>query len=245
MNFRIALLLLVLAAGQELTRAAEPLVVAGRQTKEIEGWTVLVSDELLQKEAAATKKALELLTAQLQEIKKVVPAAAVAKLQEVRLWISPEYPGVRPLAEYHPGAGWLREHGRDPAMVKSVEFTNVRIFERETRRMPNFALHELAHAYHDRVLPQGYGNADLKAAYERAKAGGIYDSVERRFGDGRTAQERAYAMTSPQEYFAECSEAYFSTNDFYPFSREQLTKHDPAMCELVERLWGATKPPPN
>ena len=30
--------------------------------------------------------------------------------------------------------------------MADVLFTNVRIFEEETRRMPNFALHELAHA---------------------------------------------------------------------------------------------------
>src|SRR5213594_4161688 len=90
--------------------------VAAHQTNSIEGWTVLVNERLHDK--AATAKALELLRAQLQEIVRVVPAAAVAKLREVTLWFSPEYPGVKPKAEYHPGAGWLRDHGRDPAMVK-------------------------------------------------------------------------------------------------------------------------------
>ena len=37
----------------------------------------------------------------------VVPAAAVEELRKVTLWFSPEYPGVKPKAEYHPGAGWL------------------------------------------------------------------------------------------------------------------------------------------
>src|SRR6185369_17546189 len=108
-------------------------------------------------------KALELLRGQLKEIVRGLPAPAVAKLREVTLWFSPEYPGVKPRAEYHPGAGWLRDHGRDPAMVKSVEFTDVRIFEAESRRMPNFTLHELAHAYHDRVLTDGFENAEIKA----------------------------------------------------------------------------------
>ena len=79
-------------------------------------------------------------------------------------------PGVPPRAEYHPGAGWLRANGRDAAMVKGVEFTNIRTFEAEARRMPNFALHELAHAYHDRVL--GFENPEIEAAYQRALAAG-------------------------------------------------------------------------
>ena len=64
--------------------------------------------------------------------------------------------------------------------------------------MPNFALHELAHAYHHRVLDKGYDNAEIKAAYKRAKTDGLYDRVEQRFGDGRSETVRAYAITNPQ-----------------------------------------------
>ena len=248
MKCRFLLVCLAVMAGFSSVFSADPPVdVAGRQTKMIDGWTVLISDGLLEKESAATERALDLLTAQLKEINQVVPATAVAKLHTVRLWISPEYPDVPPRAEYHPGAGWLRDNKRDPAMVKGVEFTNVRIFERETKRMPNFALHELAHAYHDQVL--GFDNAEVKAAFERAKASGTYDRVEQRFGDGRSEKVRAYAITNPQEYFAECSESFFTTNDFFPFTKDQLAQHDPEMLKLLERVWniGAVsevKPPP-
>ena len=242
----IALIVLVLLTGVNPVRSAEPSKVAGRQTKTIEGWTLLISDELFEKDKAATERALALLTVQLQEIVRVVPATAVAELRKVPLWFSPEYPGVQPRAEYHPGAGWLRDNKRDPAMAKAVEFTDIRDFERETKRMPNFTLHELAHAYHDRVLPKGFGNEEIKTAFENAKAKGLYDRVEQRFGDGRSANVRAYAMTNPMEYFAECSEAFFSTNDFFPFTREQLAKHDPEMFALLKTLWGepakATQP---
>lgn len=217
--------------------SAEPDAVAGRQAKSIEGWTVLVSDELLKKDQAATGRALELLAVQLREIASEVSASAVAELRKVRLWFSPEYPGVQPRAEYHPDAGWLRDNKRDTAMAKGVEFTDIRDFERETRRMPNFTLHELAHAYHDRVLPKGFGNGEIKAAFEKAKEKGLYDRVEQRFGDGRSANVRAYAMSNPMEYFAECSESYFSTNDFFPFTREQLKKHDPEVFALLTKLW--------
>jgi len=217
---------------------ADATAATNHQTNVIEGWTVLVNERLLADDNAATRKALKLLRVQLQEIVRVVPAPAVAKLREVTLWFSPEYPGVKPKAEYHPGAGWLREHGRDPAMAKGVEFTDVRNFEAETRRMPNFTLHELAHAYHDRVLPGGFNNAEIKAAFARAKASKSYDKVERWFGNGRSNTfERAYAMNSPQEYFAETTEAYFSRNDFFPFTRDELKRHDPEMEELLRRLW--------
>src|SRR4029079_19523260 len=118
-----------------------------------------------------------LLQKQLAEIVRAVPPNAVSKLREVPLWFSPSYPGVQPKAEYHPGEDWLREHGRDPAMVKGVEFTDVREFEKEMNRMPNFARHELAHAYHDRVMPEGFENEEIKTAFEKAKASRKYDRV--------------------------------------------------------------------
>lgn len=204
-------------------------------SRAIEGWTVSVNPQLEKEDPKLLATAIELLTKQLQEIVRVVPPDAVKRLREVTLYISPEYPGVPPRAEYHPGAGWLRENGRDPAMVKSVEFSNVRTFEAETRRMPNFALHELAHAYHDRVL--GNDHKEVRTAFERAKAGGKYDRVERQDSEGRKSLDRAYAMTSPQEYFAETTEAYFSKNDFQPYDRAELEAFDPAMHQLLEKLW--------
>ena len=50
--------------------------------------------------------------------------------------------------------------------------------------------------------------------------------------------DRAYALTNPFEYFAEDTEAYFTRNDFFPYTREELRQHDPAMFELLTRLWG-------
>lgn len=109
--------------------------------------------------------------------------------------------------------------------------------------MPNFALHELAHAYHDRFLPGGHDNPEIAAAYEKAKASGTYERVERQDSEGRRRIDRAYAMTNPAEYFAECTEAYFSRNDFYPFTKDELKKHDPGMYDLLGKLWGATPQP--
>ena len=236
----IAGILVVICFARIPSEAAAPITlmpVSEHQTTKIEGWTVNVSEELLANDQAATERALELLKRQLQEIVRVVPEVAVTELRKVPLWFSPEYPGVQPRAEYHPGAGWLKDNKRDPAMARGVEFTDVRNFERETRRMPNFTLHELAHAYHDRVLEDGFGNVRIRESFENAKKQGLYDKVEQRFGDGRSAQVKAYAMSNPMEYFAECTEAFFSTNDFFPFNREQLEKHDPEAVALLNDLW--------
>lgn len=216
--------------------ALSALCLPAPAAEQITGWTVHTNQQLLAEQGAATEHALAMLKAQLEEIVRVVPAPAVAELRKVPLWFSPEYPGIGPRAEYHPNAGWLRANQRNVAMTKGVEFTNVRIFDTEVKRMPVFVLHELAHAYHDRVL--GFDHPEVLAAYHHAKEAKLYDAVERRRTDGRpNSRERAYAITDHKEYFAETTEAFFGTNDFFPFNREQLAQHDPGMFKLLERLW--------
>lgn len=210
------------------------------ESRDIEGWKVHLSRRFKKDEQRQLDKAIDLLQVQLKEIIAVVPSSAVIKLREVPLWFSPEYPGIGPGAEYHPNGQWLKENGRDPCMEKGIEFSNVRIFEAETRRMPNFALHELAHAYHDRVF--GFDHKEIAASYQRAKASGSYDRVERQDSEGVKTLDRAYALTNPMEYFAETSEAFFSRNDFFPFNREELHAHDPQMEQLLDKLWNHTTP---
>ncbi|NBP24464.1 MAG: hypothetical protein EBU81_07930 [Proteobacteria bacterium] len=209
-----------------------------RVVRDVEGWNVRIDTRLWNEQRSETDKALELLAVQLREIIRVVPAPAVQHLRKITLWFTRTYPGQGGRAEYHPGAGWLRANGRDPAMVHGVEFTDIPDFESETRRMPNFTLHELAHAYHDRVLPDGFSNAEIAAAYNAAKASQRYERVQRHDAAGKTHWDRAYALTNPMEYFAECTEAFFSRNDFYPFNRTELQQHDPDMDALLVRLWG-------
>lgn len=236
----------VVAKDPQPTVPAASLSTPAWERREVEGWSIHLRPAWVEgTNAQVTAVALELLRQQLKEILRMVPAPALRELQRVPLYFSPEYPGWHPTAEYHPDAGWLRANGRDPAMAKGVEFTNIRQFPAELERMPNFTLHELAHAYHDRVLPQGFAHAEIKAAYARAKASGRYERVERRFGNGRAnAFERAYAMTDAMEYFAETSEAFFGRNDFFPFSRDELATHDPEMFALLGRLWGEVAEPP-
>ncbi|MEY4567376.1 MAG: hypothetical protein RLY14_2346 [Planctomycetota bacterium] len=210
------------------------------ESREIEGWKVYLSRRFEKDEKGQLDKSMDLLELQLKEIIAVVPSSAVTKLREVPLWFSPEYPGIGPRAEYHPNGQWLKENGRDICMEKGIEFTNVRIFEAEMRRMPNFALHELAHAYHDRIY--GFDHKEIAASYERAKASGSYNRVERQDSEGVKTLDRAYALTNPMEYFAETSEAFFSRNDFFPFNREELHAHDPQMEQLLDKLWNFKSP---
>ncbi len=240
----LCLALLTLPAASLKAAPTEAASAFPRETRTVVGWQVHIRKELLEADRELTERALTGLTEMLHEIVRVVPAPAVVELRKVPLYFSPAYATSRSGAEFHPDAQWLQKNGRDPAMARAVEFSGVRDFEAEMKRMPNFALHELAHAYHFRVLRGGFAHPDLMAAYQRAKAAGQYERVERTHGERKpNSFERAYAMTTAMEYFAEATEAYFTRNDFFPFTRPELQQHDPEMAALVARLWGVTPSP--
>ncbi len=214
---------------------ADESKVAGHETMEVAGWTVHVSAPLRAADPAAMDEALRLLERQLREVARIIPAGPLADLRKVRIWMSPQPAGFRPTGEYHPDAGWLRNNERDPAMAKAIQFTNIPQFAAETQRMPAMVLHELAHAYHDRVL--GFDEPRVRAAFADAVKAGRYERV---LESSSGQQRRAYALTNHKEYFAELTESYFGVNDFFPFHRAHLREHDPAMARLLGDLWQVT-----
>jgi dipeptidyl-peptidase-4 len=225
--------------GDALGKVALQMAGRDRQVRQVRGWTLRIDERLIAKDAAVVEKAVGLLDAQLAKVERLVPAKAVERLRAVPLNFSLPYPGVRPTAEYHGGLAWVKQAGREIALAKAVEFTDIDRFEPEIRRMPVFVLHELAHAYHDQVVPGGYENPDILAAFRQAKAAGGYDAVKRWTGDKFADNpSKAYAMTNQMEYFAETSEAYFERNDMEPFDLAELKAKDPAVIPVLEKIWG-------
>ena len=151
--------------------------------------------------------------------------------QHILIWIEWAHPK-HPCMCYHISPDWLREHGMNPQKAGAVEIANCKNFLKWTHEQPWMVLHELAHGYHHQVL--GHDHKEIRDCYEQAKASKSYESVLH--WDGRKV--RAYALRNDQEYFAELTEAYFGTNDFYPFVRAELKQHDPAMFEILEKVWG-------
>jgi hypothetical protein len=207
--------------------------------RSVRGWTLRIDERLIAKDAAMVEKAVVLLDAQLAKVERFIPAKAVERLRSVPINFTLPYESGRGTAEYHGGLAWVKQAGREIALAKAIEFTNVDRLEPEIRRMPVLVLHELAHAYHDQVIPDGYQNPDILGAYQKAKAAGTYDAVKRWTGEKFVDKPaKAYAMNNQMEYFAESTESYFDRNDFEPFNLAELQAKDPGMLKVVEKVWG-------
>jgi hypothetical protein len=209
--------------------------VTAYQEQRLEGWRVLVNQKLL-REKELCDSTLSLLDRQLRQITNALPDKSLAQLRQISIWVehsSSQFPCMC----YHESREWLETHGVNPAKTGAIELANPTNFLTWTRDQPWMVLHELAHGYHQRVL--GENHQGLERCYEDAKAAGIYESVLR--NNGR--HERHYALNNPKEYFAEMTEAFFGTNDFYPFVRAELKQHDPHMYELLRNVWCVTNAP--
>ncbi len=227
--FTLLLVYFRVSAASPTTAPSYPATSSYTQ-QTINGWKVMIGAELTSNHPEIEQRTLDLLRVKLFDITRVVPPDALKRLREVTIWLEFNDKAF-PCACYHPSADWLRDNGINPDKVKGVEIANASNFLKWSIEQPWMVLHELAHSYHDRVL--GFDNPEVKAAYDAALKSHSYDAILRINGH----VERAYAMTNEQEYFAEDSEAYFGTNDFYPFVRAELQQHDPRMFELLQKVW--------
>lgn len=201
--------------------------------QQIEGWRVLVHRDLLtENRADLRERTLKLLANHLYRITTIVPEAAVVQLRKIPIWVEVAHPK-HPCMCYHPDPGWLRDNGMNPAKAGGVELANCENFLAWTRDQPWMVLHEMAHGYHHQFLEQGFDNPDVLTVFQSAKQARLYDSILRING----RKEKAYAMNNQQEYFAEQTEAYFGTNDFFPFVKAELREYDPQMHELLGKIW--------
>jgi hypothetical protein len=201
----------------------------------IEGWKVLVHQKLFEAEQQELREqTMRLLGDHLYRVARALPEPALAKVRKIPIWVELAHPRHACMC-YHPSADWLREHGMNPAKAGSVELANCRNFLRWTHDQPWMVLHELAHGYHHQVL--GNDHPGIRACYQQAVDSKSYEQVLHIHG----GKKRHYALTNPMEYFAEASEAYFGTNDFYPFVRAELKEHDPRCFTLLEELWGVPR----
>lgn len=205
-----------------------------RTSRVIEGWQVRIDDRLLQapNDELGTR-ILKSLEQRLANIKAVVRPHCLAKLQGFSIVLDMTHGKLKPM-QYHSEVDWLKENGYAADLVNCVHIPMAAelLEPRQINVQPWCVLHELVHAYHDQVL--GFDEARIRDAFTRYKASGHGDSALLITGE----RVRHYGLTNQMEFFAEMSEAYFGTNDFYPFNRAELMVAEPEIYQLLLTLWG-------
>jgi hypothetical protein len=207
----------------------------------MEGFTVLLSEEVLKNDEKSTleRKPLQALELELKTINKILPPEAVRVLRNVLIWV--EWDQDRAASTGRSGkviaifSGGHQQafvqKGEHPLKAKSV--TVLRLKQLAAEHQPKndsggcTLLHELAHAVHYELLG-GKDYPPIVAAYKQAMERKLYD-------------KSTYASTNESEFFAELTCAYFDQLEYYPRNRAELKKHDAVTYSLMEKTWGKQK----
>jgi len=130
-----------------------------------------------------------------------------------------------------------------PEKAGNIEVYNMGTVMEWSSWQPYIMLHEMSHILHVSFIDEGSEIDDLiMDTYDKAMADKKYYNVENFWGN----MTKHYATTNYAEYFAECTEAFFSQgkfkNDLYPFNHDQLKEFDPDGYELVAKAFGIEDP---
>lgn len=103
---------------------------------------------------------------------------------------------------------------------KSIVYCNASDVLRFSSGQPGVTIHEIAHAFHDLLIDDGFDNATIIKYYDRLVESGEYDEAAHIWTSWESDREkvRPYYLTNHREYFAEVSEALFLRNDYEPFT---------------------------
>jgi hypothetical protein len=228
----------------------------------IDGVTVYVGPELQSKGEETVSNSLKCLEKRLKESFAVFPAQHLVHLRRVKLWIEWDNSAVFKKHGFSTGSSrYIIKGSKDLIGYfgpirgnKAIEYAKrggievpavkMLLEPKLTRTMhysPYWLIHEFAHAYHDHVVGEE-GDSRIANAYRAAKERHLYDSVEARRlnanGKVELVSKEATANMDRFEYFAELSMVYFAGNSSFPYTRDDLKKHDPVGFKLMEEIWG-------
>jgi len=87
-------------------------------------------------------------------------------------------------------------------------------------------LHEMLHAYHAQMMPEGYQNSWVLGFYDRTKSNTLYPSD-------------TYALTNEQEFFAVTASIFlYGQGDKEPFTRSNIKEKQPDYYRYLTWLFG-------
>lgn len=234
---RISVLIFLLLGVHTLSLNAQ-LIVNGYTTFQMSGFSVLVEDDAFYNHNAMTNTAMTLMENNLSEIVDFCIDPEIRdSLQAVPIFM--DWNTTTGAAVYHPSLAWLIQNGYIPEKAQCVEISNITNFVNWTHQnQPYMVLHELAHAYHHRVL--NFNDPTITAAYQNAINQNLYTNIQYHNGNNvYTTAASAYGLNDEKEFFSELTEAYFGLNDYYPFDNADLQAYDPIGYNAVNAIWGA------
>jgi hypothetical protein len=213
------------------------LIVQGYTNYNMHGFNVLVQDNAFVIDSTMTNTAINLVDTKLSEVLQLnISQDKKDSLKAVPIFM--DWNKTTGAAQYHPSQSWLTSNGYIAQKAKCVEISNITNFVNWTNQnQPYMVLHELAHAYHHRVL--NFNSAVINNAFSNAVNQNLYKNISYHNGGGNYNNAAvAYGLNNEKEFFAELTEAYFGLNDYFPFDYADLQGYDIVGFDMMIAVWG-------
>ncbi|MBB2698230.1 hypothetical protein EFD56_11745 [Rhizobium phaseoli] len=186
--------------GLPAARAADPLIFS------YHGWQVDLTNA---RGAESDKEMVAAVKRQLDIVEHVdLNPDILAFMRTIRIWANPAAAGFGPGHYSHKTGIDLRVKSLDPDKP--------------------IILHELLHAYNDRMLPGGFDNPDIREFFDNGRELWPTDS---------------YMMSNSHEFFAVTASVYlFGDIERPPHSRNELRKNQPRYYQWLATLFDGGRP---
>lgn len=141
---------------------------------------------------------------------------------------------------FHHDPEWMKQNGIMLEKCRNIEIYSANDYMEWRICQPLILFHEFVHSFHCFI---GRERNDIKRAYNLAMKNHLYDMVQHiARKDKITNQEiiiyrRGYAAMNHYEYFAQMTEAYFGSCNYYPFNKLQLKQYDNIAYQLCNKIW--------
>ena len=208
---------------------------------EILGFTVHMSAEDTDDHPEKAEEMLWYVRAQLQKMIEVLPLSKVKLLRTVEIWVNDDYDEDDEICGY---ACYVQEGYTGDAFFQDRDGSVIiRDFE-----VPiddawccthALIIHEMAHAFHDQFIVDGWDNEDINTTYRVSKALVDYEDNEVMYPWWSNQLRDHYGMTNDREYFATMTETYFTRYYVYPHNVRDLYEHDQSAYWMIYSFWYA------
>lgn len=208
---------------------------------EILGWTVHISSEDMSDRPETSEAALWMVRSKLRRIVEVVPMNKVKLLRTVEIWINDNWEEGDELCgwacyvnEGYRGSGRFLRDRDGSVIIRDMDY----LLDAAWCCSSSTFLHELAHAYHDQFLEDGFNNREIDDEYEDARDSGDYDDNRVLYPWWEEQYREHYGMKNAREFFATMSETYFlGMFTTYPHNLRDLYHYDRSAYNLIYRAW--------
>ncbi len=209
----------------------EPVVPTSKYNFSKEGGMTLAIHKDEASRGGNASLAIKLIKENLAQFEATVSSTALGRFAKDTLWVEDHGPAIK----FEEAAD--REHAGSVIVGNVVAY-----YDLVKNNQPGLLFNYLARQYYARYL-----SAEAKTNLT-AHFGTINDKYKKVYGTNGiklVREQVSDATKSVADYFAENTEAYLSTNNFFPFDYHELERFDPVCFATLQESWGARTFTPN